>query len=387
MIYLDNAATTRIAPEVLAAMLPFLTDDYGNAGTPYSLGRSAASAMQAAREKTAELFGCQPENIIFTSCGSEGNSLVFQGLQRSLIECGKTHLVVSAIEHDSVLRAAEALERRGFRVTYLNPASDGVINPKDVDAAITPNTGLVSVMYVNNETGATNDIREIGDICSAHGVLFHTDCVQAAGQYPIDVERCRVDFATISAHKFHGPKGVGAIYVRDLPLLEPLIFGGADQEFGIRGGTENIPGIVGMGEAARLAASNMRDGLTGVSILKQRFYTALLDTLRESGCSDEILHVNGRSVTEPGKVLSLRVDGVDAGTLVLALDAKGICISAGSACNTHETVPSHVLTAMGLSDDEARSSIRVSFSGYNSEEDATLAGETTARCIMDLRSL
>lgn len=382
MIYLDNAATTKIAPEVLEAMMPYLTDEYGNAGTLYGLGRSAANAMQKAREQVATLFGCTSDHVVFTSGGSESNSTVFSGLRHSLLEQGKKHLVVSAIEHDSVLRAAEALTKDGFYITYVKPSSDGRIPPKAVEAAIQEDTGLVSVMYVNNETGVTNDINEIGCICRWNDVLFHTDCVQAAGQHPLEVRKNDVDFASVSSHKIHGPKGVGALYIRE-PNLMPLICGGSEQEYGMRGGTENVPGIVGFGKAAEIAVAGMHDDLIAVSMVKQSFYAELLRWLNDMGL-DGVLHINGGSVVDPGKTINLRIDGVDAQTLLLTLDSMEVCISAGSACRSHEAEPSHVLMAMGLTEAEARNSIRVSFSRYNTIKEAEGAAKIVASCASTL---
>lgn len=384
MIYLDNAATTKLHSDVLAAMIPYMIENYGNAGASYRMGTCAAKAIAASREQVAAIFGAAPSNIIFTSGGSEGNSMVFAGLRRRLTAAGKTHLIVSAIEHDSVLRAAEALVEDGFSVTYLPAGAGGKVFARAVEDAIRENTGLVSVMHVNNETGAINDIRGIGDICRVHSVLFHTDCVQAAGQYPLDVDRDLIDFATVSAHKFHGPKGIGALYARDPALLDPLIRGGSSQEFGLRGGTENVPAIVGIGCAAEIAVRDLRENMAKVSTLKQVFYTALLEALRETqlaGC----VSVNGPSVVELGKVLNLRIDGVDAETLIYTMDIKGVEISAGSACNTRESVPSHVLKAMGLSDEDARSSVRISFSAYNTEDEAVQAAHILADCIALLK--
>ena len=380
MIYLDNAATTRIAPEVLEAMMPYLTTEYGNAGTLYSFGRSAADAIQKARAQVATLFGCTPDHVIFTSGGSEGNNTVFKGLRHKFAEQGKKHLIVSAIEHDSVLRAAESLTKDGFYITYIKPGSDGRISPKAVEAAIHEDTGLVSVMFVNNEIGAVNDINEIGRICRQHEVMFHTDCVQAAGQYELSVHKNDADFATVSSHKIHGPKGVGAFYVREKDFL-PLVCGGAEQEFGLRGGTENVPGIVGFGAAASIAVERMRDDLISVSTLKQHFYMALLDAFRHLDLPTDCIRVNGHPVIEPGKTLNLRFDSVDAQTLLLMLDANGVCVSAGSACRSHEAEPSHVLTAMGLTPNEARSSVRVSFSKYNTTDEVVCAAQSFASCV------
>lgn len=385
-IYFDNAATTRVSKEVFAAMTPYLTEEYGNAGAVYQLGRRAAQAVQKAREQTAALFGCSAEHIIFTSGGSESNNTVFAGLRDRLAADGKKHLVVSAIEHDSVLKAAQALTKHGFTITYLYPESGGAIHPKRVEDAIQENTGLCSVMCANNETGVPNNIREIGEICKAHSVLFHTDCVQAAGQYPLSMDDGHVDFASVSSHKIHGPKGVGALYAKEKSFL-PIIYGGAGQEFGLRGGTENVAGIVGFGQACEDVVKNFQCDIEKVLRIKQRFYTALLRNLSASGCDEAILHVNGLLPNAYGKVLNLRIDGVDGETLLLMLDANGICASAGSACRSHESKPSHVLSAMGLTAEEARSSVRVSFSKYNTLDEADRAAEVFAACIASLRGI
>jgi len=249
-----------------------------------------------------------------------------------------------------------------------------------VEAAIHEDTGLVSVMFVNNEIGAVNDINEIGRICRQHEVMFHTDCVQAAGQYELSVHKNDADFATVSSHKIHGPKGVGALYVREKDFL-PLVCGGAEQEFGLRGGTENVPGIVGFGAAASIAVERMRVDLISVSTLKQHFYMALLDAFRHLDLPTDCIRVNGHPVIEPGKTLNLRFDSVDAQTLLLMLDANGVCVSAGSACRSHEAEPSHVLTAMGLTPNEARSSVRVSFSKYNTTDEVVCAAQSFASCV------
>lgn len=384
MIYLDSAATTRVSRDVLDAMLPYLTEEYGNAGTLYSLGRNAAAAVKKAREQTAGLFGCEPDHVIFTSGGSESNNTVFKGLRQKLLKNGKRHLVVSAVEHDSVLRAAESLTKDGFYITYVEPDGSGIVQPDAVERAIQEDTGLVSVMYVNNETGAVNDIHAIGQICRVHSVLFHADCVQAAGQYSLDVEANCVDFASVSSHKIHGPKGVGTLFVRNQDIL-PLVCGGSEQEFGLRGGTENVPGIVGFGKACEIASGSLRESTIEVSVLKQKFYTQLIESLADCGVGRECVHVNGRPVIESGKVLNLRFDGVDAETLLLMLDTKGVCVAAGSACSSHEAKPSHVLMAMGLSREEARSAIRFSFSKYNTAEEIESAARITASCIFALR--
>lgn len=385
MIYLDNAATTQMDERVLEAMMPYLTTEYGNAGTLYKFGRAANEAVQNARAQVAALINAEPEQIIFTSGGSEANTLVFRGLKDYLKTIGKTHVLVSAVEHDSVLRAAESLIKDGFYIEYLPAHSDGTIFAQNVEDAITPKTGLVSVMYVNNETGAVNPIEEIGTICMKRGILFHTDCVQAAGCHPIDVEKIGCDFLSLSSHKIHGPKGVGALFAKDKSVLTPIIFGGAEQEFGLRAGTENAAGIVGFGTACEISTKSVHEDCIWVSTLKQRFYMALTDALKKNGCSD-IVHTNGPSVLNPGKTLNLCFSGIDGQTLLLMLDGKNICISAGSACRSHEAEPSHVLTAMGLTADEARNSIRISFSRMNTADEVVDAANIIASCIEILAS-
>ena len=343
MIYLDNAATTQLDPRVLESMMPYLTTQYGNAGTLYKFGRAANTAVQEARARVAQFIGGNQDNIIFTSGGSEANNLVFHGVKDYLKRIGRTHILVSAVEHDSVLRAAESLTKDGFDVEYIPVLGNGTVPSAAIERVLRTDTGLVSVMYVNNETGVENHVDDIGSICLKHDILFHTDCVQAAGCHPIDVTNIGCSFLSISSHKIHGPKGVGALYVKDTSLLAPLICGGHDQEFGLRGGTENVAGIVGFGKACELSSAQLTEDRTMVSMLKQRFVTELQGRL-----GDNAVHINGTSLLAPGKTINLRLDGVDSESLILMLDNMDICISAGSACQSHESKPSHVLTAMGL---------------------------------------
>lgn len=378
MIYLDSAATTSVSNEVMDEMLPWFQKNYGNAGSKYSFGRKAKQAVDLARERMATLFNAKPENVIFTSGGSEGNSFAFMAAAERLEQTCKKHILVSATEHDSVLRAAEALIKRGFYVEYVLPQADGRVLVEEFERMIRPDTGFVSVMYVNNETGAINPISKIGEICKANGILFHTDCVQAAGFLPIDVERIQCDFATVSAHKFNGPKGVGSIYVRDPQLCSPMICGGEEQEFSLRGGTENVPGIVGAGKAAEIAVDRIGANNLRVYWLKQRFYNRIVSEL------GDIVSANG-IVKSTTKVLSLTIGGVDADTLVMALDTMGVCISAGSACRSMELEPSRTLIAMGLSADEARSSVRISFSNTLTEGDVAEAAKIFICAVRTLR--
>lgn len=384
MIYLDNASTTMLAPEVLTAMLPYMTEQYGNPGTIHTLGKQAKSAVDKARGQVAEFLGTTPEHIIFTSGGSEANNLALTGILNPLKLADKRHIILSATEHTSLMNAALSAATNGFDVTLVYPGNDGLISPDTIANEIRPNTGLVSIMYVNNETGFTNDIAAIGKICRAAGVLFHSDCVQAAGQCKLDMDELCLDMASISSHKIHGPKGMGALYFKDI-VFDPLICGGDEQEFGFRGGTENVPGIVGFGAACEIAAKELNDTVLAVTRAKQEFIHALMEqegaNLRDAG-----IFLNGSSYFLPGKVLNLRIDGVSAETLVLMLDTSGVCVSAGSACNSRESMPSHVLKAHGLTDEQARSSIRVSFSKYNTDEQMHQAASVLAGCIAALRS-
>lgn len=384
MIYLDAAATTQIDRRVLESMMPYLTTQYGNAGTPYKFGRAANEALKSARAQVSRFVGADNGSIIFTSGGSESNNLVFHGVKEYLKRIGRTHILVSAVEHDSVLRCAESLTKEGFDVGYVPVQGDGSVSLTALEGLLRPDTGLVSVMYVNNETGTANPVCDIGSLCMKHGVLFHTDCVQAAGCHPINVVEIGCDFLSVSSHKIHGPKGVGALYVKDMAPVTPLIHGGSEQEFGLRGGTENVAGAVGFGKACELAAAQLQEDKTYVSSLKQRFVTELNNALKERGM-DDIIHINGGSIMAPGKTVNLRIDGVDNESLILMLDNREIYISAGSACQSHESKPSHVLTAMGLTMEEVRSSIRVSFSRMNTMEEVIEAAQTIAGFIGVLR--
>lgn len=364
MIYLDNAATTKIDPRVLEAMMPYLTEEYGNAGTLYSKGRHAFEAVERARAQVARYINAEPDQIIFTSGGSEANNLAVKGIFDTMVNRDVSTYVSSVFEHDSLLNAMDDVTvHYGIHHQSAYPAEMIFDDPPG-------GTGFVSCMMVNNELG---DHYYVNDICKTahkHGALFHTDAVQCYGD-PIDVEAIGCDSLSLSSHKIHGPKGAGALYVRDRTLMQPLINGGMVQEFGLRGGTENVAGIVGFGEACEL--------MQEVDANKLEFLASIFfDTLNGAlGSMWERLNVNSENF---GKILNLRIDGIDAETLVLAMDTRGVCISAGSACTSHESNPSHVLTALGLTDDEARSSVRISFSRMNTEEEALDAGRVMAEC-------
>lgn len=378
MIYLDNASTTKIDPCVLDVMMPFLVDEYGNPGTVYGLGRRAKEAVERARQQVARFVGADAENIIFTSGGTEANNMVFASLLDFLGKSGKTHIITTKSEHISVLGCARNLYiKHGFDLTELPVSSGGSVELRALQSVMREDTGLVSVMYMNNETGAENPVAGIGAVCRERGVLFHTDCVQAAGCCELDVEKIKCDFLSLSSHKIHGPKGVGALYVRDVSKISPLIYGGPAQEFGFRGGTENVAGIVGFGAACELMHEHLIEIDAHNAALKQGFYDSLVADLRERGLSG-ICHVNGDMVPGHGKTINLRFDDVDGETLLLMLDAKGVCVSSGSACHSHESKPSHVLLAMGIDPEDARNSIRISFSKMNTEREADYAAHVIA---------
>ena len=381
MIYLDNAATTQIAPEVLDAMRPYLEEEYGNPGSLHPMGQTAARAIIHARQQVAELLDCDPHEIVFTSGGTEGNNSVFAGLRRYLLDEGRTHIIISAVEHDSVRRAAKALEKDGFTVSELGVDSNGRVLVDDLKRLITEDTGLISVMFVNNELGTTNPIKDIVKIIDDTPILLHVDCVQAAGCAPLSLRDVGCDYATVSSHKMHGPKGVGALYIKKNAPFEPLIYGGTEQEYGLRGGTPNVAGIVGFGKACEIA--DIGHDWLSVSNVKRYFY----NKLAEDKVVAENITVNADSLNHVGKVLNLKVNGVDAQSLVLYLASLDVCISAGSACRSHELEPSRTLTAIGLTPDEARSSVRFSFSKYNTQEEIVEAAKLVATAIRDLKGV
>ena len=395
MIYLDNAATTKIHPDVLKSMMPYLTDEYGNAGTKYGLGRTAAKAIEYARKNVADFIGAKPEQIVFTSSGTEANNMAILGVLNYLYSIGKTRILISSVEHDSVIKSAKAAEgtilssdnnniKPVFYIEYIRVKRDGVVDMNHFFELISKSdVGLVSVMYVNNETGAVNPVHEIGDVCSKHNILFHTDCVQAAGYDYIDVNHIMCDFATISSHKIHGGKGVGALYIKGREVFEPIIHGGNTQEFGLRGGTENVAGIVGFGTACSIAKNELNKRQEVIASIKKLFFVTLTDELNKLGISD-ILNMNGADPYSPGKILNIRFQNIDGETLLFMLDSKGICVSAGSACQSYESKPSHVLLSMGLTPDEARDSIRISFSIFNNSDDVISAAKTFVECISTL---
>ena len=399
MIYLDNAATTQINTEVFETMIPYLTTEYGNAGSLYSLGRKAAEAIRVARAQVASLLNCKPDNIIFTSGGSEANNLAIKGVQPYLKEHKKMIAISSISEHDSVIRALigeqdpmkdDAYKKNyiaNYSLTRLLPVNrHGVV---DINALrenmILDMTGIVSIMYANNVVGSINPVKEIAEICHENGAIFHTDCVQSAGFHKLDVEEIGCDLMSISGHKIHAPKGVGALYVRDRSLLSSLISGGSAQEFGLRGGTENVAEIVGFGKACELANNYRSQSHETILQVKDTFIKELTAQVDTNRTLHNLCHIN--SFEYDSKVVNFRFDNIDAQTLVLMLDNEGVCVSAGSACQSHESKANRVLVAMGLTENEARQSIRVSFSELNTEREAVKAVEKIIKCVETLISL
>lgn len=386
MIYLDHAATTPLDSRVLDAMMPYLTYEFGNPGSLHKYGREASRAVSKAREQVAGLFGCEPEHVIFTSGATEGNNMVFSSLENELRKREKTDIVITETEHDSVRKAARKLcMKPGFYLHIPHPGENGWYGERELSPFIqTGKTGLVSTMFVNNETGLVNDVSAIGELCRDRGALFHIDAVQAAGVIPLNVDAARADLMTISSHKINGPKGVGALYVRMPELLAPLIAGGADQEFGLRGGTENVAGIVGFGRACELARQEWNKNFRYLQSQHSQLIFMLMSKAKEAGIE---LKINGNVSNIVPKTINICLPGIDAETLLLLLDARGICVSAGSACRAHENNPSHVLKAIGLSDDDARSSIRISISYLNTPKELDEAASTIINCASTIKGL
>lgn len=376
MIYLDNAATTAVAPEVRAAMEPYLHDIYGNPSSVHQAGRTARAAIERAREQVAKAIGAKPSEIVFTSGGTEADNAAILGVMVGNQELGK-HLITTAMEHKAVLTACEWLEKLGCEVTYLLPGPDGKITVDAVAEAIRPDTVLISVMAVNNETGAIQPISEIGLLAKERGVFFHSDAVQAAGALALDVNALGVDLLSLSGHKLHGPKGVGALYVRSQIKFAPLLHGGS-QERKLRGGTENLPGIVGLGVAIERAVAEREDKLAKIRGLREGmlaiFEKELGDTVVRNSPEDAL-----------PTILNVSFVGVPAERLLMNLDMAGIMAASGSACTSGSLQPSHVLEAMDLDEERVRSAIRFSFSGHNTHDEVSTAAEKVVGVVRRLK--
>ena len=377
-IYLDNAATTRVSDAALDAMLPYFRQQYGNPSSLYAFGQEAKEALERARATVAGVLNCEPREIIFTSGGSEADNQAIRSAAAIGARAGKRHIISTAFEHHAVLHTLSKLEKEGFEVTLLDVHSDGLVRVEELAAAIRPDTCLVTVMYANNEIGTIQPIAEIGRVCRERGVLFHTDAVQAAGHLPIDVREQNIDLLSLSAHKFHGPKGVGALYARRGIALTNLIEGGA-QERGRRAGTENTAGIAGMAAALDEAARNMERDSAKMTALRDRLIAGL----------SRIPHsaLNGDAERRlPGNV-SFCFEGIEGESLLLLLDDKGVCASSGSACTSGSLDPSHVLLAIGRPHEVAHGSLRLTLSGETSGEDIDYTIKAVTEVVAYLRSI
>jgi cysteine desulfurase len=377
-IYFDHNATTPITPEVLAAMLPYLTEEYGNASSIHAYGQNAREAVEQARSSVAALVGARGADIMFTSGGTESNNHAILGAVGAAPGKAK-HVIMSAIEHVAVLDSCKALAKRGVDLTVLPVDREGLANPEDVRTAIRPETVLITLMLANNEIGTIQAIEEIGKIAAEKGIVFHTDAVQAAGKIPIDVEKLGVDLLSISAHKFNGPKGVGALYIRKGSQLEPLMYGG-HSERDRRPGTEDVAAIAGMGKAAEFARMAMREENDPIRSLRDRLERGLLNRVPQSW-------VNGARAPRVPNTSNLTFPFIEGEAMVIALDLKGIACSTGAACSSGAVEPSHVLMALGLAPEDARATLRLSLGHQTTEEEIDFALETIPPVIERLRQL
>jgi len=375
-VYADHAATTPVRPEVLSAMLPYFTERYGNPSSLHGQGRSAATAVTKARKQVAAAIGAKDSEIFFTSGGSESDTWAIRGVTYPLTLTGKRHIVTTAMEHPAVLHPCRTLEVKGFDVTYVGVPPDGLVRPEDVAAAIREDTALVSVMYANNEIGTIQPVKEIGTICRERNALFHTDAVQALGNVPIDVAAQNIDLLSLSGHKIHAPKGIGALYVREGVQIAPLIEGGG-QETGRRSGTENVPGIVGLGIAVEIACRDIPERSHKIAAMRDRLIDGLLAL---PGA-----RLNGHREYRLCGNVNISFWGVDSEKLLLILDMHGISASSGSACSSGSLTASHVLTSIGLEHNMARRALRLSLGEDNTREDVDYLLEIIPGAVRRLR--
>lgn len=377
-VYADNAATTQMSDSVLKAMMPLLTDIYGNPSSLHSVGQIAKEHLEAARETVAECIGADPKEIYFTSGGSEADNQAIRSAAYIGARKGKKHIISSKFEHHAVLHTLDALKKEGFEVTLLDVYSNGIVKPEDVANAITDETCLVTIMTANNEIGTIQPIAEIGKICKEKGVLFHTDAVQAVGHIPVNVKDMNCDMLSVSAHKFHGPKGVGFLYARKGILLTNIIYGGA-QERNKRAGTENMASIVGMATAIKEATDHLKENAEKVTAMRNRLIDGLKGIERSRINGDLEHHLPG--------TLNMCFEGIEGESLLLLLDAKGICASSGSACTSGSLDPSHVLLSIGVPVEIAHGSLRLSISEYNTMEQMDHIVKSVPEVVSYLRSI
>lgn len=377
-VYLDNAATTALSPKVLEKMMPYLTDIYGNASSPHSFGQTARIGVEHAREQVARAINADPSEIVFTGCGTESDNTVLFGVAERYAKKGD-HIITTNAEHHAILHSCAALEKKGIKVTYLPVDKDGLVTPEQVRDAITDKTILVSVMFANNEVGTIMPIPEIAAVCHEKGVLFHTDAVQAAGHIPIDVKAMGIDMLSISGHKFHGPKGVGVLYERKGIRLPSYIIGG-EQEKGRRAGTENVAGIVGLGEALELAVTNMSETSARMTRMRDRLIEGIEATIPE-------VKLNGHRTKRLPNNVNFSIKYIEGESILLMLDMAGIAASSGSACTSGSLDPSHVLLAIGLPHEIAHGSLRLSLGTDSTEAEVDEVLRVLPGIVKDLRAM
>ena len=378
-VYLDNAATTKVRNEVVEAMLPYFTEYFGNPSSLHLFAREAGKGLDTARAQVAKALNAKPEEIIFTGGGSESDNMVLRGIPEAYKKKGK-HVITSAVEHHAVLHTLEAMEKEGrVEVTYLPVDEYGMVTAEQVEKAIRPDTVLVSIMFANNEVGTIMPIEQIGETCKKYGVLFHTDAVQAVGHVPVDVEKMHIDLLSLSGHKFHGPKGVGALYVRKGVRIPALILGGA-QERRKRAGTENVPGIVGMGKAIELATAELEDNAAKMKVLRDRLIFGIPARIPD-------VKLNGHPTERLPNNVNFRIRFIEGESILLMLDLNGIAASSGSACTSGSLDPSHVLLAMGLSHEVAHGSLRLTLSEFTTPEEIDYVLDTLPPIVEKLRAM
>ena len=376
--YFDNAATTRIKDEVLNEMLPYLKNKFGNPSSMYTIGRESKRAIEEARKKVAKLIGCKANEIYFTGTGSESDNTAIKGIAYGNSNKGR-HIITSKIEHPAVLHTCQVLEKQGFRVTYLNVDANGFINLDELTNSIRNDTILISIMFANNEIGTIQPIQEIARIAKMYNIIFHTDAVQACGNVPINVQKMGIDMLSLSGHKLYAPKGIGALYIKNGIKFEKFIDGG-HQEKNKRAGTENVPGIVGLGKACELANNNLENHMKHLQELRDYYISKMAEKIPSA-------KLNGAKQKRlPGNA-NFSFESIDGQSLLLNLDAKGICASSGSACSTGSSKPSHVLTAIGLSDNLANGALRTTFGEDNTKEDVDYLVENLINIIENLRNI
>lgn len=377
-VYLDNAATTALSPRVLEAMLPYFTQHYGNPSSVHAFGREAKQGLDKARDQVAKALHCEPSEVIFTGCGTESDNTVLLGVAQRYGDKGK-HIITTNVEHHAILHTCEYLEKQGYSVTYLPVDQDGLVTAEQVAAAIRPDTILVSIMFANNEVGTIMPIQEIGAVCKEKGVLFHTDAVQAVGHIPVDVQAMHIDMLSLSAHKFHGPKGVGALYCRKGIRLPSYIMGGA-QERGRRAGTENVAGIVGLGAAIQLATEQLEENRAKMTALRDRLMTGIQARISE-------VKLNGHPTNRLSNNVNFSFKYIEGESILLMLDMNGIAASSGSACTSGSLDPSHVLLALGLPHEIAHGSVRLTLGDETTEEDIDYTIDVLEKTVARLRAM